>query len=226
MLIEKSGYAGGAVGTALRGDIISALEGCELFGKTPLLERLISDERFTVNSYISGETVYDRENYSTSLGIVIKGCALVYKGTDAKRVMIDEKGRSDSFGAAALFGEVERYASHIVAKGKDTVIAFIPQELMRELIASDGEIAVRYIEFLSGKVRYLNQKLDIYAGTTPGDKVIAYISARGGECEINMQKLAGELDIGRATLYRTVEKLEEERIILREGKKIKIINKN
>ena len=223
MLIEKSGYADG---TVLRGEIRSALEDCELFGKTPLLERLISDERFAVHSYLSGETVYDRENYSASLGIVVRGRALIYKGTDQRRVMIGEKVRSDSFGAAALFGDVERYASLIVAKGRGTVIAFIPQELMRELIAADGEIAVKYITFLSERVRYLNEKLDIYAGTTPGDKVIAYLSARGGECEINMQKLAGELDIGRATLYRTVEKLERERVILREGKTIKIIKNN
>ena len=221
MLIEKSGYA---YGSALRADIKDALEDCELFGKTPLLERLISDDRFTVNSYLSGETVYDRENYSASLGIVVSGRALVYKGTDRRRVMIGEKARSDSFGAAALFGETERYASLIVAKGRNTVIAFITQELMRELMAADSETAVKYIMFLSERVRYLNEKLDIYAGTTPGDKLIAYLSARGGECEINMQKLAGELDIGRATLYRTVEKLVEERIIRREGKTIKIVN--
>ena len=217
MLIEKDCYK---KGSARYKAVYDSLSACPLFAGIEDVDALISDKGFSLCSFASGEVIYDREFYELSLGVVIRGGALIYKGGESRKVLIGEKSRGGVFGAAALFGDCDKYASRIVAKGRETVVALIPQDLMRRTLEKNPVAAIKYIEFLSGKIRYLNSKLDMYTGTSPSDKLIAYLEMQGGETEVGMQKLSRELDIPRATLYRTVERLEANGAIARNDGKI------
>ena len=219
MLISREDYR---EGSALYRRLCEVLLQCGLFSDRSV-RMMIGDPGFGLYSFDSGEIIYGRDCYERSLGIVLKGRALIYKDSGSRKVLIGEKSRGEIFGAAALFGECDRYASRIEAKGGGTVTVLVSQELMKRVIESDPSTAVRYICFLSEKIRYLNSRLDIYTGTTPSEKIIAYIRSHGGEAEIRMQKLSRELDIPRATLYRTVEKLENDGVLTRSEKKIKML---
>ena len=217
MQLDKESYR---VGSARYLGLLDIISACPIFSESERLESLTASERFSLCAYSSGEVIYDGDNFSKALGIVIKGRAMIYKGPENREVLIGEQGRGGVFGAAALFGSFERYASRIIAKGKQTLIAFIPQELVREMIEKEPTVGIRYIGFLSDRIRYLNKRLDIYAGRTPAERLTEYLELTGGCCEDSMQKLSKELDIPRTTLYRTVEKLEKENRISRCGKKL------
>ena len=223
MLLEKDSYR---EGSARYSGLLNVIASCPIFSGSGRLGELVASDRFSLCSYVSGETVYDKENFSKALGIVIKGRAMIYKGKKEREVLIGEQCRGGVFGAAALFGSFDRYASRIVAKGKQTIIAFIPQDLVKEMIISEPEVGIRYISFLSDRIRYLNKRLDIYTGKTPAERVIEYLKLCGGSVEDSMQKLSKELDVPRATLYRTAEKLESEGIISRNGKNMILKNDN
>ena len=201
------------------------LKRCFLFERSDLRE-ITDDPEFTLMSYSSGETVYCRDEYERALGIIIKGKITVYKDSGGKRVIMRELGVADTFGAAALFGSGERYASVLRASGRETQIAFIPQSMMKRLMEKDFNVAERYIIFLSDRIRFLNMKLDLHTCRSASEKLLAYLEMKDDGCGVNMQRLSKELDMGRATLYRAVDKLCEEGIILKEDKRIVLIKNN
>ena len=55
------------------------------------------------------------------------------------------------------------------------------------------------------------------------DKLLSYLRSRKNEGAVNMQRLSKELDIGRATLYRAVDRLWQEGLIEKDGKSIVLI---
>lgn len=221
MLVDKEAYLNGAKRRALLG----ILSGTAIFRGCALPDAMLCSEGFTLCSYASGETVYDRENYTRSLGIVLRGRVMIYKGSRERKVLIGEQEKGGVFGAAALFGSFDKYASTIIAKGRETLIAFCSQELIRKAILDDPAIGINYIAFLSDRIRFLNSRMDIYAGNDPAGRVLTCLGARGGKISDSMQKLSRELDIPRATLYRTVEKLEKENLLIRKDGEI-ILNEN
>ncbi len=196
---------------------------CEVLEKCPIFKgsdalRIARSGELTAFSYKSGEVIYGRQDFERALGIIIKGYVTVYKDTECKNVILRELREGDTFGAAALFGG-ECYASVLKAK-KSAVIAFIPQVMMRRLMEEDFEVAERYISFLSDKIRFLNAKLDLHTAPSACEKLLSYLSTVKKAEKVNIQHLSKELDMGRATLYRAIEKLEKEGLIERLEKEI------
>jgi len=202
--------------------LVKVLSQCVLFEKCDPY-KIINSSGFCLCSYSFGEEIYTRKEYDRALGIIIKGKATVYKDNQSKRVIMRQLAVRDTFGAAALFGSTERYASTICASGKQTQVAFVSQALMKELMEQNFEIAERYIIFLSDRIRFLNEKLDLHTSGSAHDKLLSYLRSRKNEGAVNMQRLSKELDIGRATLYRAVDRLWQEGLIEKDGKSIVLI---
>jgi len=80
---------------------------------------------------------------------------------------------------------------------------------------------------LSDKIRFLNRKIAFFTSGSTEKKLAGYILSLPIEnntvkLDMNMSKLASSLDIGRASLYRAFESLEENCFITRENNLIKI----
>ena len=79
-----------------------------------------------------------------------------------------------------------------------------------------------FISFLSSRIRFLNEKLSFMMQDSAEARLYAYLHKRGGY-EGKMTALADALCIGRTTLYRTLENLEQNNLITRKGTKVKVI---
>jgi CRP-like cAMP-binding protein len=128
------------------------------------------------------------------------------------------------FGAAALFGNVEKYASTITATAKNTQIAMISEAAMKRLMIREPDVAVAYIGFLSDRIRYLNSKIDSFASGNASCRLAKFLLAEA-PCEVSMQRLSQILGISRVTLYREMEKLESAHAVERNGKYIRVTDK-
>ena len=202
---------------------LSVITSCSLFEYVDPRE-LVNDDDFSVISYSSGEQIYNRSEYDKALGIIIKGRATVSKENAGKAVIMRDMTEGCTFGVAALFGESDHYASVIAALGKETVVAYLPQALMKRLMEKDFRTAERYIEFLSDKIRYLNRKLDLYTCSSADEKLLSFLRNECKEGSVNMQKLSRQLDIGRTTLYRALDRLVEDGKIKRDGKFVVLVD--
>lgn len=189
-------------------------------------EELLSDalalgaERFS-----RGETICDPATAERALGIVLEGRAEAVAPT-RERAVLAAFGPGDTFGAAALFGG-EGYVSRIRAVTGCTVL-LLPEALLRQWFARCPRMAVNYIAFLSGRVRFLNGKIAIFTQDSAQHRLYRWLRANCDETgclpeKLSMTKLAATLSMGRTSLYRAMEELEEEKLIVRDGKRIEVI---
>lgn len=203
---------------------------CEAFAANAVLcklqdkEALYSDPGFEIRAFSSGQVIFSPDDYQNAFAVVIKGSVLVSKENDGSCVVMKKTGVGGGFGAAALFGNVGRYASTITAASRVTEIAMISEEAMKKLLMREPDVAVAYIGFLSDRIRYLNAKIDSFASGSAGNRLAKFLLAES-PCEISMQRLSQILGVSRVTLYREMEKLENAGAVKRDGKYICITNK-
>ncbi len=177
-------------------------------------------------SFKKGEIIYSTDSFSNSLGYILNGKAFAVNN-NGQGVFMKMFEKGSCFGAAAVFGGGEKYVSTIIAK-TDAKVLFIDEEDLKQIFKEHPRTAINYISFLSDKVRFLNKKLSVLSCHNAEDTVLNYLTSvidSDGYALIpkNMTLFSKTLGIGRATLYRSLERLAENGKILRENNKIKVI---
>lgn len=172
-----------------------------------------------------GEIIYSAEAFPNAIAILASGKAFAVTNNE-KSLHMKSFLPGTCFGAAAVFGG-EAYVSTIKAES-DIKILFITEQELRNIFLKYPQTALNYITFLSDKIRFLNNKLGMLSCKSAEDTLLKYLySATNSEgyAEIpkSMTLLSKMLGIGRATLYRGLDTLEESGLILRENNRIKVI---
>lgn len=192
------------------------------------LIRLTGSLSLEERSYEKNETILSDDVQQKKIGFVISGECAVYKSREKKDILLQTLRANDSFGILTLFTEDE-YPTIIVAKKPSTVV-FISKNDFINLIHASSKIALNVISFLSNKVSFLNKKIATLSGATVEEKVDNYLQIQykscGDEFYFNAAVVAGQINIGRASLYRILRKLEENQIIELKNKTIKITKKS
>lgn len=169
-----------------------------------------------------GRVIYDPHDFSRSLAVILSGRVQVSK--EGYVVSILEQG--EVFGAAALFNDREDYATTLTAR-TGCRMAFFSQELMEGLLARHADMAAAYIRYLSGRIRFLEGKLDDLLAPSAERKLSQYLLSHreGSSVTLNcpMSGLAHRLDLGRTSLYRAFDALTNAGAIEKNGKTVRIL---
>lgn len=176
--------------------------------------------------YKKNEIIYSADNFPFAIGFIIEGSAIAVTN-NKNNVHMRSFQKGACFGAAAIFGGNEIYVSTITAKS-DAKILFISEEKLKNIFLKYPKTSINYIEFLSDKVRFLNKKLSVISCSNAEDTLMKYLisvtdSDNNAKIPDSMTLLAKTLGLGRATLYRCLESLEKDGLILRENNNIKVI---
>ncbi len=173
-----------------------------------------------------GEVIYSADSFFNAVGFVLSGEAVAT--TDNKSCLLMKRFSAGMcFGAAAVFGGAEKYVSQITAE-TETQVVFITEQQLTAIFKAFPKTAVNYITFLSDKVRFLNNKLSVISCQSAEGKLYKYLCSvmdENGNAKPpkSMTELAKVLGVGRASLYRSLETLEESGHIKRENNTIKVI---
>lgn len=179
-------------------------------------------------SFEKGAVIYATDRFQRALGILAQGEAQVVRfDAEGHRIIMNTLHEGDSFGAAALFDAPESYVSTVVAV-QPCQVWFLPEETLEEWMRRDWRIARNYIAFLSGRIRFLNRRIAGFTGGSSQDRVLLYLQQHRGadgrvELPFSRSDLAKVLDVGRSSLYRSLDALEETGVIRREGKQIWVL---
>ena len=174
-------------------------------------------------TFKKGEVIYSEDCFKKALGLFLSGSAsAVNKSLYKKRF---ETG--SVFGAAALFGRDNCYVSKIIADTNCEVL-FITEDALKKIFNLYPAATINYITFLSNKIRFLNHKLNMISCTHAEDTVYNFLiqnmnSEKIVNLPVSMTTLARMLGLGRATLYRNLDNLENKGKIKREKNNIKVI---
>ncbi len=166
-----------------------------------------------------GEVIYSEKNYRQALAVLINGKAEARETSEGGTLCAFSQG--SVFAAAAVFCNKENFVSNIVAK-TNCEILFISEEELMKIFTAYPKTAVNYIAFLNQKIRFLNQKISVYSSSSAEAKVLKYSSEHSGE-KCNFSFVAETLKIGRTSLYRALDALEQKNLINRENGKVCVL---
>lgn len=173
-----------------------------------------------------GELICSSEASSFALGFIVSGSAFAVTN-NANKIVMKKFQPGMCFGAASLFGGGGKYVSTVAAELPSEII-FLTEKRLTELFKAYPNIAVNYITFLSDKIRFLNEKISVITCQSAEDTVFQYLlSAKNNDgyamLPQSMTMLARMLGLGRASLYRSLDRLEQNGYIKRENNEIKVI---
>ncbi|MGI5970263.1 MAG: Crp/Fnr family transcriptional regulator [Oscillospiraceae bacterium] len=190
----------------------------------------VTDPLCSISRFKPGEIIFDTQNFRRSLAFVLSGKVAVTKDTGGrKRLLMSVLRPGDVFGAAALFCEAETYVTTLTSVGPSRVL-FLPDRLLRRLLLFSPVAAENYLRYLSGRIRFLSERIDSLAAPDGPGKLSAWLRAHAepdGEGWIvdvgqSWSSLASSVGLSRASLYRALDALEEKNVLKRDGYEIKI----
>ncbi|MGN1445152.1 MAG: Crp/Fnr family transcriptional regulator [Eubacteriales bacterium] len=163
------------------------------------------------------------------LSIILRGTAAVYAPGEGSDCLLRVLHTGDTFGVANLFSPV-RSVTRVVAV-KPLRLLCMEQDTVRELLSADPSLAMRYIGFLSDRIRFLNRRLACLSAGSAPRRLAAWLDttapddATGFSVPLPLSRLADALSLGRATLYRAFDELVEKGYVRREGKHILFLDR-
>lgn len=175
-------------------------------------------------SFKKGEELYK----NGSLALIKQGSAKVMRcDTFGDKVTMRSLTKGDVFGAASLFGQWEEGMSSVIATSNAEVY-YLAEDSLKILIGKLPQVAINYIEFLAGRIRFLNNKVDTFSAKGAEKKLLEYfvsLADQNGEVKlsVSMAELSRRLKIGRTSLYRAFSTLTEQKIIQKDKNIIKIL---
>lgn len=162
-----------------------------------------------------------------SLGIIKSGSATVKRNNETgNSVNMRTIGSCELFGAASVFGNWREGSSSIKAL-ENCEVYYINEAEFQNLLLKYPTVSLNYISYLSDKIRFLNRRIDALAAGSTQNKLYEYLvsvsNSGNAVLNISMSELARRLKIGRSSLYRDIDSLEESGLIKRDGQIFKIL---
>ena len=209
---------------------ISYISGHPIFkGIEPdVIAKYFSDNALTVVNYSPATIIIDPEKNSTDIYVIIKGTVEIQCRSADHKVLLKTSGAGTIFGLANLYAETETFPTLVCAKTQSEVL-LINKQTFKKMLESEPKLMSNFLVFLSKKVIYLNKKIASYT-VGNNEKKLAYFlfeNELNGTVSVDMSisDIAVMLDMGRASIYRAFDKLEADGLISRDGRSIRILNK-
>lgn len=179
--------------------------------------------------YTAGMTVQSANAPVPGIAVLLSGQVDVLSSLSDTAVRLRRLVPGNSFGVATLYTENRQYET-VIRAVTDCEILLLPEKCVKRLIHSHAQIAENYIRFLSERICFLNQKVTAFTAGSAEAKLAVYLSGLAADADgkvslpISLSALADSLGMGRASLYRALEKFEQSEWIAREGKHIRILH--
>jgi CRP-like cAMP-binding protein len=179
----------------------------------------------------SGEVM---ETKDRAVGILISGRGVIYSSDKGRQTLLRFIAPGDAVGVAGLFADKAPDTRIYACGDGKSEMFFVGRKAFEDLMAAedDGIFRINLIKFLSDRVTFLNSKINCVTGGSAERRLALFIKnspVDSNGCislDMSMTALAHALDIGRASLYRSFDSLQNDRIIERDGDRIKILSRD
>ncbi len=208
----------------------------ELWGVLSPEEKRVITDNFNIQNLKKNQIIYAEQDEPEHLWILLKGKVKMYKSGIGDRVQILRLYRPvQYFGYRAYFAN-ERYVSSCAAF-EPSVVGSIPMELVDGLIRTNNELAMFFIHELSRnlggsdtKIVNLTQK---HIRGRLAESLLLLLDNYGledDEATLNIymsrEDLANLSNMTTSNAIRTLTSFVAEKLILVDGRKIKILNES
>lgn len=198
-------------------EIQSCLADAPLFRNVSAAALTLAAEKGIVRTCGKGEHICREGDF---LCLILAGSVRVCGANRDRTLVLNTLFSGDCFGVASLFGSHCGITSATACE--NSTLLLFPQETVEELLKTDFAFARNYICFLTDRIGFLNRKIAAFTAGSAEKKLARYLLTLPAEngvltLPMSMVKLAGTLDLGRASLYRAFDFLEESGQLTRRG---------
>ena len=149
--------------------------------------------------------------------------------SDGRSLLMREALPTEAINAASALSQGKSMSRLIAPDGCRAL--HISREALAAVITNGGKFALNMTEFLVSRVVFLNNKITSLAGYTAASRFTLYLEenakpedgALAVTLPCSLTEFAEYLGVGRASLYRTLDAMEEEGTIERKGRRILIL---
>lgn len=177
--------------------------------------------------YQKGDRVFYEQG--GALGVLLSGKVCVGGRRDRHKLVLNEMYPGVVFGFSSLFEGERHFETDICACRKSEVL-WLEEALIEELLGLERRVGRNIITLQAEKIRFLNEKVLSFSSSDNEKKLLLYLEALPAseegrrEVPLGMSALSARLSMGRASLYRAFDRLEEENMIRREGRAVYILS--
>lgn len=208
---------------------IKLFRGCQL----SLIEEHIIGNGYVRKCSPGEEFSLIDENGNATVGVLLSGRCVIYSSDKDRKALLRFVSPGEAIGVAGLFADAPPHTRIFSCGDHHSELFFFDRRAFESLLdaESDGSARNNLISFLSGKVAFLNSRIDCVTGGSAERRLALFIksspSYNSGAINIgmSMKALAEALDIGRASLYRAFDALTHSGAIVRENDTVRIIDK-
>lgn len=206
------------------------IRNCPIFkdADTANLEKYLCEGCYFEQSFSSGDEILSPSLDSVSVGYILEGKASIISADEGKNVLLRTVGTGALFGVATLYSNDVPFPTKISAKTSCRIL-FITRDAVKALIENDTSVNKAFISFLSNRIVYLNKKINAFTAGSAERRLSLFLADNESDgvysASISMSALADMLDIGRASLYRAIDKLSTDGFIEKHDKTILLKNK-
>lgn len=188
-----------------------------------------------VNSYEQSfknkELIISNWHHKKQLGFIVNGAANIVKtDINGNQTIIKELKENDIFSYQFFTTFEDEF--YIISSNNTNVIFIDYYNLLKNCSKScpfHNTLVLNLFELLVNEARELNEKLELLSQKTVRDKVLFFIKKRMNENNIftvttSYKAISQYLFVDRSNLMRELNKMEEEKIIKKEGRIIYLLN--
>lgn len=210
-------------------DILST---CPLFnGMSPMeIGHLLSQEGCRLVHYPAGSTIPSERG----MMMLLTGSVLIEKqSADGRYLRMREVWPPQAINVSALLAQPPREVSRLSTPDGCRAVE-LSRALVTQALMEGGTFSVNLVEFLLGRVVFLNKKITALSGHTAASRLELYLAEnavqKDGVSQVqlpfSLSEFAEHLCVGRASLYRTLDTMEQQGRIRRKGRTIYLSGEN
>ena len=195
--------------------------------KNNILSSLTKQEQtlLEVKSLNKGQVLFREGELCSKVSIVVSGqvkiSSMNYSGNE---VIFNISENGDMFGNNLVFSDNPYYKGDVVAL-KDSVIVSIKRENLENILQSNKDFLISYLNIQSNFGKKLNSTIKLLSFSSAGDRLLFFLKENNNTIKYHsVTELADLLHLKRETLSRLLTNLEKENVITRSPHSISLLN--
>ena len=164
------------------------------------------------------DDVYSSSRFATA---VIKGSInVISQIADDRRILITKLKEGDIFGISNLF--IDEDLRTMLECNEDCTLFMIRKEAFRKRLIENESAMIMYCQTVNRKIQFLLDKIEKLSVPTARSRIAYSLISGSYMLSRTREELASSLGISRATLFRELSLLQQDGIIEKDGRKLRI----
>jgi CRP-like cAMP-binding protein len=140
-----------------------------------------------------GELLFQEGDAGTSMFVLQSGRVRVYRTIGATEVTIAHLGPGELFGEMAVLEGLPRTATAVAAE--PSVVVELDRQVFEDMVRENGEIALRILRKLSGRLREADQKIDTFLTASSETVTVELLRGLAQGDPKDWRALRGDFDV-------------------------------